>query len=127
MYYNTSTLKQSKRKNTMVYLTIAQKREVVRLVNEAGLYLLEFYLSKANVPQYEYTDEKTSKALGWSITKTADYRRRLEKVDLYKQDIYGTGEKKAIITTIAERFQKGYDKQYVDPELVDSEDEVFHE
>lgn len=50
MYCITESIRQSRRKNTMVYLTLAQKREVVNLVNEAELYLLDFYLSKSGVP-----------------------------------------------------------------------------
>jgi hypothetical protein len=123
MYYNTETIKQSRRKNTMVYLTLAQKREVVRLVNEAGLYLLDFYLSKSGVPRYEYTDEKTALAVGWTVKKVSDYRRKLINVDLFRQEVYGTGDQKAVITHLAERFRKDY-KGEVPPELVESEEEV---
>lgn len=123
MYCTTESIRQSRRKNTMVYLTLAQKREVVNLVNEAGLYLLDFYLSKSGVPQYEFTDEKTAKAVGWTVKKTADYRRKLEHADLFRQETYGSGEKKAIVTYIAERFRKDYKGKYEVPEeLVESED-----
>ena len=107
----------------MVYLTLAQKREVVELVNEAGLYLLDFYLSKSGVPQYEYTDDKTAKAIGWTTKKTADYRRKLEHNDLFRQETYGSGDKKAVVTYIAERFRKDYKGRFEVPEeLVECED-----
>lgn len=117
MYYNTETLKQSKRKNIMVYLTLEQKRIVVHLVNEAGLYLFDFYLSKANVPSYEYTDAKTAKAVGWTERKVAEYRRKLEAVDLFKQETYGTGENKAIITIVGNLFIKNKRKDRKDEEV----------
>lgn len=113
----------------MVYLTLRQKREVMKLAGDSGLILMEFYLSKANVPGYEYTDEKTAVALGWTVRKVLDYRLKLDKADLFKQDSYGSGSRKAVITTVGERFMKGYDKQPVDPELVDigAEEDVIEE
>lgn len=109
----------------MVYLTLKQKKEVMKLVGDSGLVLLEFYLSKLNVPQYEYKDEKTAIALGWTVRKVLEYRLRLVKADLFKQESYGSGSRKAVITTVGERFMKGYTKQPVDPDLVDigAEDE----
>lgn len=129
LYYNTESLRQAKRKTTMMYLTLRQKREVMRLVGEIGLVLLEFYLSKVNVPQYEYVDEKTAIALGWTLSKVQRHRIALTKADLFKQETYGSGERKAVITTVGERFMKGYNKQPVDPELVDigEDDEVIEE
>jgi hypothetical protein len=111
----------------MTYLTLAQKKEVVALINEAGLYLLDFYISKVGVPQYEYTDEKTAKAIGWTVKKVADYRRKLEKVDLFRQDTYGSGESKAVITYVAERYMRGYNKQLIAPELVEDEQTLDNE
>lgn len=119
MYYNTESLRQAKRKNSMVYLTLAQKKEVMKLVNDAGLILLEFYLAKANVPQYEYRDDKTALALGWTVRKVQDTRRKLESKDLFSQEVYGSGTRKAVITKVAERFTKGYNKQEVDAELIE--------
>jgi hypothetical protein len=108
MYYNTETLKQAKRKNSMVYLTQAQKKAVVAMTNEAGLYLLDFYIAKANVPQYEYNDAKTAAALGWTVKKTADNRRKLQDAELFSQQTFGSGDNKAVITTVAGRFVKGW-------------------
>ena len=70
----------------MVYLTLAQKVEVMGLVNEVGLVLFEFYLSKIGVDQYQYTDEKTARSLNWTVRKVANTRRDLIKHDLYKEE-----------------------------------------
>jgi hypothetical protein len=122
MYYTTEVIRQSRRKNTMTYLTLAQKREVVKLINEMALYLLDFYLSKAGVPQYEYTDEKTANAIGWSLKKVSEYRRKLEANDLFRQESYGSGEHKAVITYVAERFRKDYKGKFnVPPDLIENE------
>jgi hypothetical protein len=123
MYYTTENLRTSRKKTTMAYLTLAQKREVVNLINEAGLYLLDFYISKGSVPQYEYTDARTALAIGWNLKKVADYRRKLESVDLFRQEVYGSGEHKAVVTYLADRFKKGYKgKTPIDPLLVESDD-----
>ena len=86
-------------------LSLKDKKFVVSLINEVGLYLLEFYMSKSSVPQYEYSDAKTAQALGWTLGKTKDNRLKLEKVNLFKQDTYGTGEKKAVVTTIGKAIE----------------------
>jgi hypothetical protein len=123
MYYTTEVIRQSRRKNTMTYLTLAQKREVVKLINEMALYLLDFYLSKSGVPQYEYTDERTANAIGWSVKKVGEYRRKLEVHDLFRQVSYGSGQHKAVITYVAERFRKDYKGRFpVATNLIESED-----
>ena len=109
----------------MVYLTQAQKKEVVKLTNEAGLYLLDYYLSKTGIPQFEYTDEKAALALGWTKRKVEEYRRKLEAVDLFSQETYGSGEKKAVVTYVAQRFRKDYKgRDNVDPSLIENDGET---
>ncbi|NOQ31818.1 MAG: hypothetical protein GQ570_11910 [Helicobacteraceae bacterium] len=92
----------------MIYLTMEQKREVMSQCKETGLVLLEYYLSKAGTPNFEYTDEKSAIALGWDISKVSRVRRILEKEDLYKRELFssksGNG---STVFTIAERYIKG--------------------
>jgi len=106
MYYTTDSVKAPRKKDmNRNYLSLSDKKFVVSTLNEVGLYLLEFYMSKAGTPQYEYSDAKTAQALGWTIGKTKDNRLKLEKANLFKQDTYGTGEKKAVVTTIGKAIE----------------------
>ena len=66
-------------------MTWTQKKEVMADINEAALVLLEFYYSKSNLPDYDYKDERVSKALDWTITKVRDNRIKLEKKEYFKK------------------------------------------
>ena len=106
MYYTTDSVKAPRKKDmNRNYLSLSDKKFVVKAVTEVGLFLLEYYMSKSSTPQYEYSDAKTAQALDWTLRKTAEQRRTLEKANLFKQDIYGTGEKKAVVTTIGKAIE----------------------
>ena len=100
MYYTTRYLKTNKKKTIITYLTLEQKRQVMELTNEIGLVLLEFYLSKAGTPDYEYTDAKTAKALNWTIKKVGDNRRALQHANLYKTE----SDSLTVVVTLCQRF-----------------------
>ena len=103
MYYTTECVKAPRKKDmTRNYLSLKEKLQVINLTNEVCLFLLEFYMSKSSIPKYRYSDDKTAIALNWSTRKVKDNRLKLEKANLYKTDIYGTGDKKAIVTIIGQ-------------------------
>ena len=105
-YYNTNTLDKNKREPRYNYMTWTQKKEVVLDINETGLYLLEFYYSKSGF-DYDYSDEKVSNAIAWTITKTRDYRLKLQKFGYFKQRIIRDKNAASYNTTLGhERWSK---------------------
>ena len=61
-------------------LKLPIKRELVKDINEAAMYLYEYYHSIANSPAHNLLDdEKVGKAVGWSARKVRDYREKLTK------------------------------------------------
>ena len=83
-YYITKGLKNKRRKNTMTYLTQQEKRSIYLDCGERALVLYEFYVSKQNVPEYDFSDSKASEATGLSLRKVQDTRRVLEKAGYFK-------------------------------------------
>jgi len=95
MNYNTSGLRQSRKKGaTNMFLTMKQKVEIMKLCGDSALILMEFYLSKAGTPNYAYSDEIASKALGWDSSKVKRHRQRLQNSKWFRQDKgkYNNGE-----------------------------------
>ena len=86
-YYNTITLDHNKREPRRKYMTLTQRKEVVADTNEIALYLLEFYYTKAHVPEYDYTDEKVARALDWTERKVKDNRLKLEKAHYFTKKV----------------------------------------
>ena len=70
------------------YLTLAQKKEVVKDINEVGLFLLEFYLAKTGHEGYDYTDDRVAQALDWTVRKVSKYRVLLEKYEYFSKKRY---------------------------------------
>lgn len=64
----------------MAYLTSSQKLEVLKEAGDTGFILYDFYVSKGNTPEYEYTDVKSGRALGWLPSKVKRVRLLLEKL-----------------------------------------------
>ena len=107
MYYTTESIKASRKKDmNRNYLTLDDKKYVIKVTNYECLFQLEFYMSKSGVKGYEYSDEKTAKSLDMTVRKVADNRRKLEKAGLYRTEIYGSGSNKAVITYIGDSLQQ---------------------
>lgn len=64
----------------MAYLTAKQKLEVLKEAGDTGFILYDFYVSKGNTPEYEYTDIKSGRALGWLPSKVKRVRLVLENL-----------------------------------------------
>lgn len=98
--YITKALKQkSKRVPTTMYLTLSDKRKLMEECNDASVILFEYYLSKAGIEEFMYTDEKAAMALGWSKRKVEETRKKLTKAGYFfqRKGKYSNGTK--IITT----------------------------
>jgi hypothetical protein len=102
----TKALKQkSKRRPTSMYLRLEDKKELMAECGDAATILFEYYLSKAGMEEYEYTDSKVSNALGWSLRKVQETRKKLTKAGYFFQQFgrYNKGNK--IITTYLGKAQ----------------------
>jgi len=98
--YITKSLKQkSKRRPTNMYLKLEDKRKMMSECGDASVILFEYYLSKAGIEEFMYTDRKTAIALGWSIRKVEETRKKLTRAGYFFQQRgkYNAGAK--IVTT----------------------------
>lgn len=84
-YYITTNIKNSKRKTIMAYLTSEQKREVIQECGDSALILYEYFVSKGNIDNFEFTDVKSSRSLGWAVAKTQRIRLVLEKHNYFRK------------------------------------------
>ena len=96
----------------MTYLSWEEKRYILDCVGEAGLVLFEWMMSKAGIPEYEFTDDKSAAATGWSKRKCQETRLKLEKANLFSKESYvGSNNKKMNIYTIGQKIQDRLDKK----------------
>ena len=73
------------RKKTMTYYApLNIKKQCMKECGDSALILYEFYLSKAGVKDYQFTDERVAYALDWDISKVKRHRIRLIKAKWYK-------------------------------------------
>lgn len=82
-----------------MYLTTADKKQLMQECGDASLILFEYYLSKAGIEEYDFADDKVAKSLGWGIRKVQETRKRLIKAGYFAQQHgkYSNGNK--IVTT----------------------------
>lgn len=82
-----------------MYLLLEDKKNLMAECGDAATILFEYYLSRAGMEEYEYTDAKSAAALGWSVRKVEETRKKLTKAGYFFQQYgrYNTGAK--IITT----------------------------
>jgi len=80
--YNTRAKRSRKRTQTL-YLSSEQKKEIITECGDAACLLFEYYLSKAGIPDFEFTDAKASNSLGWKQSKVKDVRLKLTKANYY--------------------------------------------
>ena len=112
--YTIKADKQSRRKSTTMYLTTKEKKQLITECGDAGLILMDYYYSKAGVPNFEYTDNKSATALGWTERKVQTSRLKLTKNHWYYEASgrYSDG-----------RFIKTF---YLGKETVTSQKEIEH-
>jgi len=83
-----------------MYLRLKDKVEIMNRCNsDSAVILFEYYLSKAGIEDFEFTDKKAAHALEWSIRKVQEVRKKLIKAGyfLQKKGTYHDGRK--IVTT----------------------------
>jgi len=83
-----------------MYLRLQDKVEIMEnCKSDSAVILFEYYLSKAGIEEFEFTDDKAAHALKWSVRKVQEVRKRLIKAGyfLQKKGTYNDGRK--IVTT----------------------------
>jgi len=84
--YITRSIKQkSKRRPTSMFLRLEDKKDLMKECGDAAMILFEYYLSKAGLENYEYTDQKCGLALGWSTRKVQETRLKLSRAGYFLQ------------------------------------------
>lgn len=81
--YTIKADRQSSRKSTTMYLTLKDTKSLIKECGDAAVILMTYYYSKAGVPNFEYTDEKSAMALGWTVRKAQSIRLQLTKAHWY--------------------------------------------
>ena len=61
----------------MSYLRMEDKRNIIKECNDSAVILFEYYLSKADIDSFEYTDEKDVRL---KLQKTGCYLQRSEEL-----------------------------------------------
>ena len=85
MYYITKSIKGKAKRTGMYYLTLEEKREVMTDCGDSAVILYEFYISKGGVDDYDFSDGKAGRALGWTDSKVQRIRLVLEKKHFFRK------------------------------------------
>lgn len=83
----------------MHYLTEKEKKEVILECGDSALILIDYYISKGNIPNYEFNDSKTGYALGWKKEKVQRHRLLLEKNGYLYTKLFKASDGDRIINT----------------------------
>lgn len=83
MYYSVKPLKQNRTRTTKMYLEDKDRKEIISECGDAAYILMEYYVEKGGIPEFEYTDEKAAFNLGWSNRKVKDIRLKLQRAEYY--------------------------------------------
>jgi hypothetical protein len=87
----------------MYYLTLQDKLEVVSEINHTALFLYEFWISKLSVDNYDFSDEKASKALNMPVGSIRNNRLLLTKFHYFIQHSGKVGGQKALQTYLGKQ------------------------
>ena len=68
-----------------VYMNSAQRKLLIQEVGDSGCILYAYYLEKARVPGFDWSDDKAAVALGWSKYKVQRTRLALIQNDWFYQ------------------------------------------
>ena len=93
----------NKRKQLMYYLTLQDKKEVIKETNTTALFLYDFWVSKLAHENYDFSDSKASTALDIPITSVRDLRLMLTKHHYFVQLSGKVGGQKATQTYLGKR------------------------
>ena len=86
-----------------MYLSEADIKELLTIGNESCVILFEYYLKKAGIANFEYTDTKAANSLGYSERKVRDTRLLLTKLGWFKQKIIKQKKEQAIFTYLGKK------------------------
>lgn len=74
----------------MMIAKAQDKKDIIQACGDAACLLFEYYLSKANMGEFVYTDTKSATALGWKQSKAKKTRLRLTREGWYAQDKFNS-------------------------------------
>jgi len=89
----------SKKRIQTVYLTWIQKKEIMAECGDAAVILFEFFLSKAGIRDYQYTDGKAGKVLGWKDSKVKKVRLKLRSAGYFYEESASYTHGRKVTTT----------------------------
>ena len=84
-YYSTVSLEDNRREPRRKYMNLKQRVEVVKTLNEACLFQLDFYYSKMYTKNYDFNDKSVATAIGYKVSKVRDNRLKLQKAGYFSQ------------------------------------------
>ena len=120
--YSIRSLKPKKRKTTMIYLSIKEKKEVILECGDSALIMYDFYISKGGARDYQFSDGKTATALGWDERKAQRIRLKLEKSKYIKTIPFRNGKKLHIVTYLGkENVTASTKENFVETQVIESE------
>ena len=97
--YTTAQKQKRARRPSMTYMNSAQRKMLIKTTSDAGALLYSYYLEKAGVQNFEFTDEAAAETLGWSLRKVQNTRRELTKTDWFYQDSFSSPKGKKLRVT----------------------------
>ncbi len=117
--YAVRNIKPKKRKNTMFYLGLKEKKEVILECGDSALVMYEFYISKGGMKDYMFSDKKTGMALGWNESKVKRIRLKLEKHRYIKTLTFKNPKGKFIVTYLSkENVSETEQKSFKESEVI---------
>ena len=126
--YSVRNIKPKKRRMSMYYLTIKEKKDVMVECGDASLIMYEFYISKGGAQDYQFSDNKTANTLGWDISKAKRIRLKLEKADYIFTRTYSDKKGKFIVTYLGkDNTQHAKQPDFIDNEILVEEKVMHHE
>jgi len=101
--YIIDVIKQKNNKGaTKMYFTLKEKNEIITATSCEALFLLEFYISKSGIEDYDlYNDARIANSLTFNVRKVTELRRLLvRKGFLHRVSLTAPNGHKVIVTYI---------------------------
>ncbi len=112
LFYHTSVDQKRARKATLLYVSAAQRKSIIRDLGDACFIVFDYYMEKAGVKGFNYDDALVAKALGYTERKVQYIRQKLMRNGWVKQLTYkhSTGQK-LIVTLLGKDVVSNHEKE----------------
>jgi len=110
--YRTTIIPHKKVRNaTPYYLTQQQRHTLIRNLGDVCYIVFSYYIEKAGIKDYDYSDSRVAKALGYDVQKVQRARLKLIKQGWFLQSTYTNKEgRKVIMTYLGQEAVHDYKK-----------------